>query len=136
MKMEEQFNKKFDMDYDGMGNQGRFPITKKTKNMKDNTGTFLMFAIAFLLTMLIMLTGCEKEEFIDDSECCTECCEPQRIKPEVSMIESVKPNVSTIEQVCCDWDAANFQFEFQGHNVNQLYFTNSSLCNDELCVYY
>ena len=40
------------------------------------------------------------------------------------------------EQVCCDWDAANFQFEFQGHNVNQLYFTNSSLCNDDLCVYY
>ena len=85
-----------------------------------------------LLLLFIIFVSCEKEEFIDDSE----CCEPQRIKPEVSMIESVKPNVSTIEQVCCDWDAANFQFEFQGHNVNQLYFTNSSLCNDELCIYY
>ena len=94
--------------------------------MKGSIEKFLIIAIAFLLTMLIMLTGCEKEEFIDESECCTECCTPAR----------VKPNVSTIEQVCCDWDAANFQFEFQGHNVNQLYFTNSSLCNDELCVYY
>ena len=79
-----------------------------------------------LLLLFIIFVSCEKEEFIDESECCTECCTPTR----------VKPNVSTIEQVCCDWDAANFQFEFQGHNVNQLYFTNSSLCNDELCVYY
>ena len=29
MKMEEQFNKKFDMDYDGMGDQGRFPAIKE-----------------------------------------------------------------------------------------------------------
>ena len=104
MRMEEQFNKKFDMDYDGMGNQGRFPITKKTKNMKqDSTGTFLMFAVAFLLTMLIMLTGCEKELLF--------------------------------EQVCCDWDAVNFDPEHNGHNVNQLYFTGSDLCNNDLCIY-
>ena len=29
MRMEGQFKKKFDMDYDGMGNQGRFPVIKK-----------------------------------------------------------------------------------------------------------
>ena len=88
-----------------------------------------------LLLLFIIFVSCEKEEFVDDSECCTECCDPQRTKPEVSMIESDKPNVSTIEQVCCDWDASNFQFEFQGHNVNQLYFTGSDLCNDDLCIY-
>ena len=40
-----------------------------------------------------------------------------------------------IEQVCCDWDAVNFDPDYNGHNVNQLYFTGSSLCNDELCIY-
>ena len=85
--------------------------------MKDSIGKFLIIAIMFLLTMLIVLTGCEKQEFTDI---------PERSKPDVSMVE----------KFCCDWDAANFQFEFQGHTVNQLYFTNSSLCNDELCVYY
>ena len=79
-----------------------------------------MKRILFLL--MIVFVSCEKEEFVDDSECCTSA--------------RVKPNVSMIEQTCCDWDAANFQFEFQGHNVNQLYFTGSSLCNDDLCIYY
>jgi hypothetical protein len=40
-----------------------------------------------------------------------------------------------IEQVCCDWDAVNFDPEYNGHNVNQLYFTGSDLCNNELCIY-
>ena len=40
-----------------------------------------------------------------------------------------------LEQVCCDWDAANFNPEWNGHNVNQLYFTGSDLCNNELCIY-
>ena len=40
-----------------------------------------------------------------------------------------------IEQTCCDWDAVNFDPEWNGHNVNQLYFTGSDLCNDELCIY-
>ncbi len=40
-----------------------------------------------------------------------------------------------VEQVCCDWDASNFDPNYNGHNVNQLYFTGSSLCNDDLCVY-
>ena len=88
-----------------------------------------------LLLLFIIFVSCEKEEFTDDSECCIECCEIQRIKPEVSMIESVKPNVSTIEQVCCDWDAVNFDPEYNGHNVNQLYFTGSNLCNNDLCIY-
>tara|TARA_R100001015_G_C4628970_1_gene189435 strand:- start:227 stop:451 length:225 start_codon:yes stop_codon:yes gene_type:complete len=39
------------------------------------------------------------------------------------------------EQICCDWDATNFDPEYNGHNVNQLYFTNSSLCNDDVCIY-
>ncbi len=39
------------------------------------------------------------------------------------------------DQVCCDWDAANFDPDYNGHNVNQLYFTNSSLCNDNVCIY-
>ena len=86
--------------------------------MKDSIGKLLIFVIVFLLTMLIMFTGCEKEEFIEEEL-------PSRLKPDVSIIE----------QTCCDWDATNFQFEFQGHNVNQLYFTNSPLCNNELCIY-
>jgi hypothetical protein len=36
--------------------------------MKDSIGTFLIIAIMFLLTMLIVLTGCEKQEFIDIPE--------------------------------------------------------------------
>ena len=39
------------------------------------------------------------------------------------------------EQVCCDWNAANFDPNHNGHNVNQLYFTGSDLCNDDLCIY-
>ena len=39
------------------------------------------------------------------------------------------------EQVCCDWDAVNFDPEYNGHNVNQLYFTDSPLCNNDLCIY-
>ena len=40
-----------------------------------------------------------------------------------------------LEQVCCDWDAVNFYPEYNGHNVNQLYFTGSPLCDNELCIY-
>jgi hypothetical protein len=40
-----------------------------------------------------------------------------------------------IEQVCCDWDAVNFDPEYNGHNVNQLYFTGSPLCDNDLCIY-
>ena len=39
------------------------------------------------------------------------------------------------EQICCDWDATKFDPEYNGHNVNQLYFTISSLCNDDVCIY-
>ena len=41
-----------------------------------------------------------------------------------------------VEQCCCDWNAANFDPEYNGHNVNQLYFTGSDMCNNELCIYY
>jgi len=41
----------------------------------------------------------------------------------------------SLEQICCDWDAVNFDPEYNGHNVNQLYFTGSPLCNNELCIY-
>ena len=90
--------------------------------MKDSIGKFLIIAIVFLLTMLIMLTGCEKEEFTQEPECCTS--------------SRIKPNVSPIQQTCCDWDAVNFDPEWNGHNVNQLYFTGSDLCDDSLCIYY
>ena len=83
-----------------------YPYTK-IKVMKK---IWLLTAFAFV--------SCEKEEFIEEEL-------PSRLKPDVSMVE----------QTCCDWDATNFQFEFQGHNVNQLYFTNSPLCNNELCIY-
>ena len=39
------------------------------------------------------------------------------------------------EQFCCDWDAVNFDPEYNGYNVNQLYFTGSDLCNNDLCIY-
>ena len=104
--MEEQFNKKFDMDYDGMGNQGRFPVTKKIENMKEDVISGALKAIIIILLFCIvavLFTGCEKE-----------------LLP---------------EQVCCDWDAVNFDPEYNGHNVNQLYFTGSDLCNNDLCIY-
>ena len=78
-----------------------------------------------LLVLFIIFVSCEKEEFVEEAECCIECCTPER----------VKPNVSSIQQVCCDWDASNFDPEWNGHNVNQLYFTGCDLCNNELCVY-
>ena len=109
--------KKFDMDYDGMGNQGRFPMSpKKTKTIKEKLSYVAVIVFWFIIVMV--LSSCEKEVFIEEEL-------PSRLKPDVSIIE----------QVCCDWDAANFQFEFQGHNVNQLYFTNSPLCNNNLCIY-
>ena len=40
-----------------------------------------------------------------------------------------------IEQVCCDWNAVNFDPDYNVHNVNQLYFTGSDLCNNDLCLY-
>ena len=90
--------------------------------------SYIKIKVMKKIWLLIAFTfiSCEKEEFT------TELDKPN--KPEVSW-KSVKPDVSIIEQTCCDWDAANFQFEFQGHNVNQLYFTNSPLCNNNLCIY-
>jgi hypothetical protein len=70
-----------------------------------------------LLLIPFAFISCEKEEFIDEV--------PTR----------VKPNVSPVQQTCCDWDAVNFNSEWNGHNVNQLYFTNSDLCNNDLCIY-
>ncbi len=90
-------------DYDGMGNQGRFPMTKKSINVENKTSRTFIITIVCILISLLMLTSCEKELLL--------------------------------EQVCCDWDATNFDPEYNGHNVNQLYFTGSSLCNNELCIY-
>ena len=69
-----------------------------------------------MIVLSLMLCSCEKEEFTEP-------------------IFKNKPDVSVVEQVCCDWDASNFQPDYNGHNVNQLYFTGSSLCNNDLCVY-
>jgi hypothetical protein len=71
-----------------------------------------------LLLIPFAFISCEKEKFIEEEL-------PSRLKPDVSMIE----------QTCCDWDAVNFNPEWNGHNVNQLYFTGSDLCNDDLCIY-
>ena len=38
-------------------------------------------------------------------------------------------------EFCCDWDAINFNPTYLGHNVNQAYFTDSNLCNNDLCQY-
>ena len=84
--------------------------------MKDSIGTFLIIAIMFLLTMLIVLTGCEKQEFTDI---------PERSKPDVSMVE----------KFCCDWDAANFEPYVNGVCVTEAYFRNSSSCDNNLCIY-
>jgi len=90
-------------DYDGMGNQGRFPVTKKSINVDNKISKTFVITIVCLLLSLLMFTSCEKELLFD--------------------------------QVCCDWDATNFDPEYNGHNVNQLYFTGSPLCNNELCIY-
>lgn len=74
-----------------------------------------------MIVSQFMFTSCEKEEIVEEPECCTS--------------ERIKPNVSVVEQVCCDWDASNFDPDFNGHNVNQLYFTGSYLCNNDLCLY-
>ena len=50
-------NNKYDMDYDGMGNQGRFPSTNKTKKIKEfNTViTFLSIAAIFLSAVFMLI---------------------------------------------------------------------------------
>ena len=82
-----------------------------------------MKKIIYILMMVLPLlfTSCEKEEFVEEPECCTE--------------SRLKPDVSVVEQMCCDWNASNFDPNYNGHNVNQLYFTGSNLCNDDLCTY-
>ena len=90
-------------DYDGMGNQGRFPVTKKSINVDNKISKTFVITIVCLLLSLLMFTSCEKELLLD--------------------------------QVCCDWDAVNFDPDYNGHNVNQLYFTDSPLCNNEICIY-
>ena len=103
MRMEGQFKKKFDMDYDGMGNQGRFPVIKKNKEIKTMIEKLSYIAvIIFWFIIVMVLSSCEKQLELE---------------------------------FCCDWDAVNFEPEYLGHNVNQAYFTNSPLCNNELCIY-
>tara|TARA_B100001094_G_C17406224_1_gene427987 strand:+ start:149 stop:418 length:270 start_codon:yes stop_codon:yes gene_type:complete len=78
-----------------------------------------IIVIAFwviVLTLLTVLTGCEKQEFIDI---------PERSKPDVSMINTF----------CCDWDAVNFEPYVNGVCVTEAYFRNSSACDNELCIY-
>ena len=45
-----------DMDYDGMGDQGRFPSTNKTKKIKesDSVLTFLLIATIFLSAFFVI----------------------------------------------------------------------------------
>ena len=52
MKMGEQFRN--DMDYDGMGDQGRFPIKKQIeKNEFDSVKTFLVIATIFFSVIFL-----------------------------------------------------------------------------------
>tara|TARA_Y100000768_G_scaffold303722_1_gene237646 strand:+ start:322 stop:480 length:159 start_codon:yes stop_codon:yes gene_type:complete len=44
-------------DYDGMGNQGRFPKTEELKNKNfDSVKTFSILAIVFLLLIFLGIT--------------------------------------------------------------------------------
>ena len=56
MKMEDQFKKKFDMDYDGMGDQGRFPSIKERTKEFNSVTIFLIFAIAFFSLIILGFT--------------------------------------------------------------------------------
>ena len=56
MKMEEQFKKKFDMDYDGMGDQGRFPAIKERTKEFNSIKIFLIFAIVFFSLIILGFT--------------------------------------------------------------------------------
>ena len=44
---------KNDMDYDGMGNQGRFPNSMKKRYKPDSTTIVLVFGIIISVAMLI-----------------------------------------------------------------------------------
>ena len=56
MKMEDQFKKKFDMDYDGMGDQGRFPAIKERTKELNSIKIFLIFAIIFFSLIILGFT--------------------------------------------------------------------------------
>ena len=62
MKMKEQFKiynmKRECTDYDGMGNQGRFPKTKESKKeiQFDSSMIFLIFAITFFSLVFLGIT--------------------------------------------------------------------------------
>ena len=45
------------IDYDGMGNQGRFPKTKEVKNKNfDSVKTFLLVTVVFLSLVFLGIT--------------------------------------------------------------------------------
>ena len=54
---ESKMNKKQCTDYDGMGNQGRFPKTKEVKNKNfDSVKTFLIVTVVFLSLVFLGIT--------------------------------------------------------------------------------
>jgi len=87
----------------------------KIKIMKRKLGYIIV--IVFWLIVAMVLSSCEKNEFIEES--------PPRLKPDVS----------AIEKFCCDWDAVNYEPYVNGICVTEAYFRNSRHCDNSLCVY-
>ena len=55
-------------DYDGMGNQGRFPMVKESANVDNKMSRTFVIVIACALISLLMLTSCEKELLTDEKD--------------------------------------------------------------------
>ena len=60
-------NNKYDMDYDGMGNQGRFPSEAK-RYESSAKGAFVGFVGIFVIVALLLLTSCYGTYYITDAE--------------------------------------------------------------------
>ena len=61
-------NNKYDMDYDGMGNQGRFPNTSEKSYETAAKATFFGWVGIILTVILVLLTSCYGTYYISDAE--------------------------------------------------------------------
>lgn len=62
-------NNRYDMDYDGMGNQGRFPNTREKSYKSAAKGAFVGW-IGILITVIfaLLFSGCYGTYYISDAE--------------------------------------------------------------------
>ena len=60
-------NNRYDMDYDGMGNQGRFP-SEARRYESSAKGAFIGFVGIFVVVILLLLTSCYGTYYITDAE--------------------------------------------------------------------